>query len=247
MTATRPNATEAARAIIQHPDVQLVAIDLRGTLLHTPRVTALLPELASQSVPDHLAQSAQARFDEQLRGPLQKRGDILDWTRFAAASMASTLAAEWHPALDVEAVVARFRNRYLSEAQRLVEAESMRRAANALPARCVVIADGPLERESAVLTSCFGGAWSPPLVSSECLGVNKLTSEFFVRLGERWRVPPASTVVIGDRWDKDVAIPERAGCRGVLVGSGGQRGIAALSSLTDLALLLEGRVLACAA
>lgn len=243
----RAGTADAARAILEHPGVRLVAIDLRGTLLRTPRVTTLLPELAAQGIPADLSRLAQERFDEQLRGPLQQRGDVLDWTRFAAASMASEMAAEWRSALDVELIAVDFRDRYLRESRRLVEPAPLRRAAHALRARWVVIADGPLERESAALASCFGGAWVPPLVSSECLGVNKLTSEFFVRLGEHQEVSPSAIVVIGDRWDKDVAIPERAGCRGVFVGAAGPRGSAAFGSLAVLASALGEEALPWAA
>lgn len=247
MTATLTDRTDAARTILHQPGIQLVAIDLRGTLLRTPRITALLPELAAQGVPARLAHTVQARFDEQLRGPLQKRGDVLDWTRFAASNMASALATEWRPPLDVETVSSAFSDRYLSESRRLIEPESLQLATNVSAVRFAIIADGPLKRESAVLASCFEGDKLPPLSSSECLGVNKLTSEFFVRLGERWGVPTASIVVIGDRWDKDVAIPEKAGCHGVLVGDNGPADVAALDSLADLAPLLDERDLSCPA
>jgi hypothetical protein len=221
-----------AREILQDPGVGLVAIDLRGTLIRTPRVTTLLPELDRHGVPPALAQSVQARFDVELRGPLQQRCDVLDWTRFAATSMASMLRSAWQPALDVEAVVTGFHGRYLRESRRLIEPAPLQRASSALAARCAIVADGPLRRETAVLAACFGTPrWMPPLISSECLGVNKLGAEFFVRLG--------------DRWDKDVLIPRQAGCRGVLVGSGAEDA-AWVQSLTSLVGLLDER-LPCAA
>lgn len=243
--AAAETSADGVVEILCNPGVGLVAIDLRGTLIRTPRVTALLPELDLCGVPSTRARTVQARFDEQLRGPLQQRGDILDWTRFAAATMASMLAPAQRPALDVEAVVAAFEARYLRQSHQLIEQMQLRQAARALKGRCVIVADGPRQREAAVLSTCFGThAWMPPLVSAECLGVNKLTSKFFARLSRRWGVAPQSTVVVGDRWDKDVLIPRRAGCQGVLVGRA-PSGAAAVDSLGDLVGLLSGSEQTC--
>jgi FMN phosphatase YigB (HAD superfamily) len=216
-----PELAVELEALFVDPSVRMLAIDLRGTLVGTPRITVLVPELMACGVPAGLAEEIQALFDAQLRTALAERHDVVDWTRFAAIWMAAKLASEHHR-LDVEAMMDRFRARYVGEARRLVPSESLRRVSQAFAARCVIVADGPFEREAAVLTACFGEAeWMPPLVCSECLGINKLTPAFFARLGRHLGVPPSSTVVVGDRWDKDFLIPRQAGCHAVLVGDGG--------------------------
>jgi FMN phosphatase YigB (HAD superfamily) len=242
-----PNSTREAREVFWNPAVRLVAIDLRGTLLKTPRVTTLVPEMRDQGVPRALAQAAQSRFDRRLRGPLQKRGDILDWTMFAARSMAAALMSEWRQELDASEMASAFQVRYLRQAERLIDPEPLRRVVTALPARFTIVADGPYEREASLLRARFGASpWMPPLTTSECLGVNKLTSEFFARLANRHRLPTRSIVVIGDRWDKDVAIPRLAGCHGLLVGSIHQD-LPAVSSLRTLLPHSYDEVLPCAA
>lgn len=218
----------------------LLALDLRGTLISTPRITTLIPELIEQGVARKRAQRAQLRFDREMQGPLRARGDIVDWTRYGAEWIAAALAEEGGPAINVDAVVTVFRRRYLAQSYPLVEPEDLQRYLAPLKQRCVIVADGPLERESAVVECCFGkAAWLPPLVSSECLGVNKLTSAFFARLGRLCGVAPTTMLVLGDRWDKDVLIPSRAGCHGAVVGST-QGGGSWLESLDDLVGVSQG-------
>lgn len=220
-------------------DVALLALDLRGTLISAPRITTLIPEFMEQGVPFTTAQRAQHRFDRQMQGPLQARGDIVDWTKYGADWIATAVAEDGGPAVDVDAVVTVFRRRYLDRSRPLLEPESLRLGLAGLEQRCVIVADGPHERESAVVERCFGTAeWLPPLVSSEYLGVNKLTSEFFSRLAHLCGVAPTAMLIIGDRWDKDVLIPRRAGCRGAVVEP--TRGRSWMESLDQLLALPQG-------
>src|SRR4051812_33605361 len=88
------------------PQVRLLAIDLRGTMARTPDVTDLSPEFAAAGVSENSVRRALRRLEEARTGELKHRGDVLDWSAFAAHFIARE--TESHHRIRIDAILRAF-------------------------------------------------------------------------------------------------------------------------------------------
>ena len=205
--------------------VRLMALDLRGTVVETPRSGNLERSLLSLGVERVLAAEVETVLPELVRTRYVAEEQVLNWTLVTVLAAREHLFAagvELTP-VDCDAIMGQIEVEYLADSKPLVSDHDLHafvQRAKAAGVETVFIPDGPSWRERELLRRLF-----PQTMASGCgvfgadtAGSNKLGARFYLALARHFDLSPSSVLVVGDRLDKDVKFGLEAGCQCTYIG-----------------------------
>jgi len=224
-------------ALIRAEDIRVVGLDMRGTLVQPPRRDNLAR--AFQGVaPAPMLADLDAVVPRAVIDQHRTDTSVTDWTLVTVLEAARRLGGAASP-LDITAAFTFIQHEYLNESVPLVRDEDLAQfveRCDDIGVRVVIAADGPLHRESAVFTALFPRAnlGIDEIFTSGLSHGNKLGTRYFTELARRNGVEPHHVLIVGDRYDKDVRIPESVGCLAVHVSESSSAAHFRVASFTDL-------------
>ncbi|MEM5472889.1 HAD hydrolase-like protein [Hoeflea sp. AS60] len=206
-------------------DIQVVFLDLRGTLFRAPRKGNIARAAATIGFNDPIIWEIDQRVPSDVISAYRNECGVFDWTLVSVLKFAE-LARESGILLSLtqcENIYQLIRAEYREQSVPLVadaQLASFVGSLGEMGAAAVIAADGVLSFEQSTFQRLFPetSALGIKIITSDILGINKLAPDFYRLCAQNQGKIPENCLVIGDRMDKDILSGRRAGCRTLLVG-----------------------------
>lgn len=231
--------------VVRQRHIQLVAFDLRDTLVRPPREQKVARALCRVGVSESLAMRADAAATLALKNELVGLPGVVDWklVEFYGGVLALARDGLVLAPPDFELAFRFICDDYRDNTVALVPDDMLTTTCRLLAmesCRTAVVTDGPSSREAELLAIAFpSSAQHLALFTSSLINVNKFHPEYYKKLASKFGVQPDRILVIGNRLDKDVNPARAVGCETCLVGSPPPRGYSGYSA-PDIIAVLSG-------
>lgn len=209
--------------VVRQCRIQLVAFDLRDTLVQSPRQGKVVRALRQVGVPEFLATHADSAATLALQNKFVGLPGVVDWklVEFYEAVLALAREGLVLGPLDFERAFTFICDEYREKTVALVPDAVLVATCSLLAAEgcgTAVVTDGPSAREAELLDITFPAfAAHLSLFTSGLAGVNKFQPEYYKILAAKFGIPPSRILVVGNRIDKDVGPARIAGCETCLI------------------------------
>ncbi|HAT51187.1 MAG: HAD hydrolase-like protein [Nitrospirae bacterium] len=206
--------------------IKVVGLDLRGTLIDPQRKDNLFKVARSvlTGVPPALLESICQTIPDLVIQRYEHEEKVCDWTLMTCLELIGelrTLGVETGN-LDLESLYSLIVRDYFREARHLVDDDELAAliaACNEMNIAVHIVADGMAWRESAIFQQLFPASSKriAGFFSSSMGGINKLSPRYYQAFADALSLPVSHVLIIGDRFDKDVRVALKAGCRALLI------------------------------